>query len=67
MKKSMKKLTLHRETLHSLEERKLRIAAGGISIGMQDPYQETGCPCNTGTYPPTACYGSCSCSNIPCR
>lgn len=64
MKKSMKKLTLHRETLHSLEERKLQNAAGGISIGKQDPFQETGCPCYTGDncYPPTACYGSCSCS-----
>ncbi len=63
MRKSMKKLTLHRETIHSLEERRLAKAAGGDSRGLQDPFQETGCPCYTGNncYPPSACFGTCSC------
>ena len=63
MKKSMKKLTLHRETLRSMEERKLQDAAGGDSVGLGHPFQETGCPCYTANncYPPSACFGTCSC------
>lgn len=64
MKKSIKKLVLHRETLHSMEDSRLMRAAGAISIGMQDPFEPTGCACPTAEncYPVTACYGSCSCS-----
>jgi hypothetical protein len=63
MKKAVKKLVLNRETLHSMEDRRLMNVGGAVSIGKQDPYEETGCPCQTTTcYPATACYGSCSCS-----
>jgi hypothetical protein len=39
MKKGIKKLRLHRETLRSLTERSLGLAAGGLSEG-------TGCATN---------------------
>jgi natural product precursor len=62
MKKSLKKLTLNRETLQSLEARKLHKVAGGDSVGIAHPFQveATGCDCGD-PYPPTACFGTCSC------
>jgi hypothetical protein len=61
MKKSVKKLVLHRETLHSLEERGLvKVPGGGDSRVPQ--LEPTGCDCYTNNcYPATACLGSCSC------
>lgn len=68
MRKRVKKLTLNRETLRSLEARNLRGAAGGTdttsfntSCACRDI---TGCECATqgGTdcYPATAAFGTCS-------
>jgi hypothetical protein len=62
MKKSVKKLALHRETLRSLQERSLMKVPGGVPTG---PFQRepTGCDCYTNTCPPpdTGCFATCSC------
>jgi hypothetical protein len=43
MKKQLKKMSLSKETLRSLDARGLEKAAGGS-------YDNTNCTCNTGTY-----------------
>lgn len=66
MKKSVKKLTLHRETLRSMEDRRLTQVAGADS-GLAHPFQLSNCACETDNcYPASACFGTCSCSDIPC-
>lgn len=61
MKKSVKKLTLHRETLRSMDDRRLMQVAGADSV-LTHPFQISTCACETDNcYPPTACFGSCSC------
>ncbi len=62
MKKSVKKLVLHRETLRSMGDHKLTLVAGADS-GLGHPLQPTGCGCYTygECYPVTACLGTCSC------
>jgi hypothetical protein len=46
-KRDVKKLTLSRETLHRLEERRLRDVAGAITAGCRPTNQESICWCWT--------------------
>jgi hypothetical protein len=63
MKKSVNKLALNRETLRSMEDRRLVRVAGGVPSNLVHQFQPTGCDCETDNcYPETACFGSCSCS-----
>jgi hypothetical protein len=64
MKKRMKKLALHRETLRSLQGSETQEVAGGSGDTSCQCFQATGCDCasqgGTDCYPPTACLGTCS-------
>ena len=67
MKKRVnKRLTLHRETLLSLEAGGVR-GAGATDTCNPEP-MATGCGCETGAecLPHSACFGTCSCSYPPC-
>lgn len=71
MKKRLTKLHLHRETLRNLQTTDLsRIAGGGTQTSCACE-QATGCECDSQgagcTLPDTACFGTCSCSILPCR
>lgn len=56
MRKHGKKLTLHRETLRSLEEGKLGKAAGG-TMGSNHTFCNTDCPwCPTDQMTQSSCY-----------
>lgn len=66
MKKHARKLTLHRETVRNLKGRDLNgIAAGSNSDTSCRCFINTGCNCasqgGTDCYPPSACFGTCSC------
>jgi len=56
MKKSLKKLVLHRETLHSLEESTIQVVVGGLSA------RTCGSPCSATctVYPCVAASDACS-------
>jgi len=65
MKKHLKKLSLHRETLRTLGG-SLRGVAGGATTDTSCKCEvATGCDCpsvqETGCYPHSACFGTCSC------
>jgi len=63
MKKQVKRLRLHRETLRKLQSAELNRIAGGTATSMECFYA-TGCDCASqggpDCYPPTACLGTCS-------
>lgn len=63
MKKRVKKLSLHKETLRDLQGRELLQAAGAAVTSQR--CEATGCDCPTAgvdcTLPPSACFGTCSC------
>ena len=65
MKKRMKKLSLHRETLRSLQGSEAKDVAGGSHATSCECFFATGCDCasqgGTDCYAPTLCFGTCSC------
>jgi hypothetical protein len=65
MKKQIKRLSLHSETLRHLQINSLVHAVGGSFPTSTECIIATGCECNTQdpacTLPPTACLGTCSC------
>jgi hypothetical protein len=64
VKKSAKKLTLHRETVLRLGTNDLSQIVGGTNTSLAC-IEYTGCDCDPDTgacYPHTACFGSCSCA-----
>jgi hypothetical protein len=66
VKKHLKKLSLSRETLRILETGDARKAVGGHSHDTSCACEEaTHCECasqgGTDCYPPSACFGPCSC------
>jgi hypothetical protein len=67
MKKRVKKLGLHRETLRHLQVHALSAAAGGTGSYPTscECFIATGCECESQapdcTLPPSACLASCSC------
>ena len=67
MKKNLRRLRLNRETLRSLQEGDVEVVAGvPASIDTSCKcFFPTGCECasrgGTDCYPPTACFGTCSC------
>jgi hypothetical protein len=69
MKKSLKRLSLHRETLRSLQGGEMEQVAGGSDTSLAC-IEYTGCCAgtqgNTDCYPRTFCLGTCSCSAYPC-
>jgi hypothetical protein len=63
-KKQPRKLTLSRETLRSLDRQRLGAVGGGTGDTSSIPcFVGTGCECATANacYPPSACFGTCSC------
>jgi hypothetical protein len=65
VKKSAKKLTLHRETVLRLGASELGRIAGGTPNTSLACIEYTGCDCDPDTnacYPYTACFGTCSCA-----
>lgn len=63
MKKSVKKLSLSRETIRGLQHEDHRLVVGGSVATSCECLVATGCDCATqgpACYPPTACLGSCS-------
>ena len=67
MKKNARKLRLHRETVLRLGTSDLGRIAGGTNTAHTSLacIEYTGCDCDTNqtcTYPPTACFGTCSCA-----
>jgi hypothetical protein len=65
MKKRVKKLGLHRETLRHLQDPSLERIVGGGTTTSQACDQATYCECESQgpacTLPPSACLASCSC------
>jgi len=62
MKKRVKKLSLHRETLRTLGGNLRGVAGGGTFDTSCKCDEPTGCDCPTGPgcYPPSACFATCS-------
>jgi hypothetical protein len=65
MKKQIKRISLHRETVRHLQIDSLAHAVGGNFPTSAECIIATGCECNTQdpacTLPPSACLRSCSC------
>jgi hypothetical protein len=70
MKKHLKKLTLHRETLRSLQGGEMEKVAGGSDTSLAC-VEVTGCCAGTqgqtACYRPTQCFWGCSISAETCR
>lgn len=66
MKKRAQKLRLSRETLRNLQIERLGQVAGGSGNTTQACEEASHCACDPG-YPETACFGTCSCSIMPCH
>jgi hypothetical protein len=69
MKKHVKKLTLHRETLRTLGGDLRGVAGGGTFDTSCRCEVATGCDCPTNSpdcYPATGCFASCSCVTAVC-
>ena len=61
MKKRPKKLSLNRETVRHLESRDIHGVVAGAEETSSLCLAATGCECVV-EYPPSACFGSCSCA-----
>lgn len=59
MKKRNRRLSLHRETVRNLGGDDLRRIVGGDTTANCEEASHCACP---DTLPPSACFGSCSCS-----
>ena len=60
MKKSLRKLSLHRETLHSLEEGAIQVVMGGVSM------KTCGSPCSAACSVDPCYAPSDRCTAFPC-
>jgi hypothetical protein len=67
MKKNVRRLRLSRETLRILQGDDVKVVAGGTNSFPTscECFIATGCECasqgGTDCYPPSACFGTCSC------